>query len=209
MNIKTENWLGNEIRFVEVDGEWWAVAKDITRALELSNTTVALKSIDKENIRKVDPKLYLGSVSNVKVNIINELGIYTLVMRSNKPEAKEFQKFIYNVIKQLRKQSGLQGFEVFRMLDKEHQKQQMEILRNAYDEPHKANYIKANTLANKAVSSYYGFPKMIKKEEMTPEMLVTREKILEDAVKLLEMQEEFGLEHVSQMLYKKWQPIDK
>lgn len=63
----------------------------------------------------------------------------------------------------------------------------MEILRNAYEEPHKANYMKANTLANKATSNYYGFPKMIKKEDMTPEMLVTREKILEDAVKLLEM----------------------
>ena len=29
MNIKTESWCGYDIRFVEVDGEWWAILKDI------------------------------------------------------------------------------------------------------------------------------------------------------------------------------------
>lgn len=33
MNMKIENWLGNEIRFVEINGEWWAVGNDVTRAL--------------------------------------------------------------------------------------------------------------------------------------------------------------------------------
>lgn len=33
MKMKIENWKGHEIRFVYVDGEWWAVAKDVARAL--------------------------------------------------------------------------------------------------------------------------------------------------------------------------------
>ena len=199
--MKIENLLGNEIRFVEIGGEWWAVAPDIAKALGYRNAPDVTRFIDGEYklIRTISV-----SGQGRKTTLISEFGIYKAILNSRKPEAKEFEKWILSVIKELRKQSGLQGFEVFRMLDKEHQKQQMEILRNAYEEPRKENYIKANILANKAVSNYYGFPKMVKKEDMTPEMLVTREKILEDAVKLLEIQEQFELEHVSQMLYKKW-----
>lgn len=199
--MKTENWLGNEIRFVDVDGEWWAVAEDVAKALDYSRSRNMVRMLDDDE-KGAHNVSTLGGVQ--KVTIISETGIYECILKSKRKEAKEFKRWVKDVLKELRKQSGLEGFEVFRMLDKEHQKQQMEILRNAYDEPHKANYIKANTLANKATSNYYGFSKMIKKEDMTPEMLVTREKILEDAVKLLEMQEQFGLEHVSQMLYKKW-----
>lgn len=204
--MKTENWSDNEIRFVEINGEWWAVASDIAKALGYKKASNMTRFIDDE-YKGAHNVSTLGG--NQKVTVISEFGIYKAILNSRKPEAKEFEKWVLSVIKELRKQSGLQGFEVFRMLDKEHQKQQMEMLRNAYEEPHKKNYMKANTLANKATSNYYGFPKTIKKEDMTSEMLVTREKILEDAVKLLEMQEQFGLEHVSQMLYKKWQPINK
>ena len=33
--IRTENWCGHDIRFVEIDGEWWAILKDICDALNL------------------------------------------------------------------------------------------------------------------------------------------------------------------------------
>ena len=33
--MKTENWNGHEIRFIEIKGEWWAVLKDVCDALGL------------------------------------------------------------------------------------------------------------------------------------------------------------------------------
>lgn len=49
-------------------------------------------------------------------------GIYRLVMRSNKPEALDFQDWICDVLVELRQATGLKGFEVFRMLDKQNKR---------------------------------------------------------------------------------------
>lgn len=40
-NIRTENWCGHDIRFVEIDGEWWAILKDICDALNLRTAAIA------------------------------------------------------------------------------------------------------------------------------------------------------------------------
>lgn len=40
-NMRTENWIGYEIRFIEQDGEWWAILKDICDALHLRTAAVA------------------------------------------------------------------------------------------------------------------------------------------------------------------------
>lgn len=67
------------------------------------------------------------------------------------------------------------------------------------------DYIKANTIANKVISTRYGFQKMIKKGEMTPEMLRDRQPILEDTVNLMKAKEDFGLDiSVSEAIKKKW-----
>lgn len=39
--IRTENWCGYNIRFVEIDGEWWAILKDICDALKLRTDKIA------------------------------------------------------------------------------------------------------------------------------------------------------------------------
>lgn len=39
--MRTENWCGYNIRFVEIDGEWWAILKDICDALKLSTRDVS------------------------------------------------------------------------------------------------------------------------------------------------------------------------
>ena len=47
--MKVENWNGYEIRFVEKDGEWWAVAKDVAKALEYKLTTNMTRLLDKKD----------------------------------------------------------------------------------------------------------------------------------------------------------------
>ncbi len=89
------------------------------------------------------------------------------------------------------------------MLDKDFQKEQMKNIRNSLRSPQKVDYIKANTIANKAVSTKYGLPKMVKKEEMSEEMLMDRQLILEDTVQLIIAKEKFGLNlSVSEEVYK-------
>lgn len=96
----------------------------------------------------------------------------------------------------------MQGFEVFRALDKEHQKEMMRKLQRGLRHPVRVDFIKANTIANKAISNKHGLPKMIKKGEMTPRMLAEREPILEDTVELMKAKERFGLSlSVSERIY--------
>ena len=44
--MKTEIWNDHAIRFVSIDGEWWAVAKDVTNALAIRNNRDAIKKLD-------------------------------------------------------------------------------------------------------------------------------------------------------------------
>jgi hypothetical protein len=102
--------------------------------------------------------------------------------------------------------SGLEGFQVFRMLDTDHQNQCMEIVKQQLGiHADKKHYIKANTVANKAVSNKYGHPEMLKKEAMTPEMLRDRQPVLEEAAQLTAIKEAYGLDFsVSKAIYSKY-----
>lgn len=137
------------------------------------------------------------------MTILNEQGTYRLIMRSNKPEAEEFQDFVYDTLKKLREHSGLEGFEIFRMLDKEHQKEMMRTLSRNLKRPVQIDFIKANTIANKAVSTRHGYPKLVKKNDMTPEMLLEREGILTDTVELMSVKDRYGIDFsVSEAVYR-------
>lgn len=189
---KLEQWNGHSIRFVEHNGEWWAVAKDITSALGLKNNSRAISTL-----KGVTKSYTLTNGGNQQVTIIDEKAIYKLVFKSRKKEAEEFQDWVFEIIKQLRQQSGLEGFQAFRMLDKQHQKNAMTLLSNGLQEANKEakpkDMIKANTIANKAISNKYGYPKMVKKSEMTEPMLRDREQVLDETVELMLVKERYGL----------------
>lgn len=209
MNIKTENWNGHEIRFVEVEpSEWWAVAGDVAKSLGYSHTPTMVRRLDEDekstvSIRHIRSKN--GVKQTRKVSIISEIGIYEAIFGSELKEAKSFKKWVKEVIKELRQQSGLEGFQIFRMLDKEHQKETMSKLSQSLKQPKRINFIKANVIANKAVSTKYGYEKMIKKKDMTPDMLLERQPILDDTVNLMSVVDRFDLDlSVSEKVYKKY-----
>lgn len=88
------------------EGEPWFVAKDVCDILELGNTTNALRALDE------DEKTNFTNC-NVAQNggraplIISEPGLYKLVMRSRKPEAKEFQRWVtHEVLPSIRRTGG-------------------------------------------------------------------------------------------------------
>lgn len=203
MNIRVENWFGHEIRFVEINpSDWWAVLKDVTDALGLTTKKVNQR-LDNEVLSTHHVPDSLERLQEML--IVNEYGIYDTVFESRKKEAKEFKRWIYELLRTLRQSSGLEGFQVFRMLDKEHQREAMERLKSGLSHPISVDYIKANTIANKAISSLFGYSKMIKKDEMTPNMLIERQSILDNTVDLMAVSEKFGLNlSISKTVYEKY-----
>lgn len=197
-----------EIRFIEKDGEYWAIASDIAKVLGFRDANTAVRVLP-EHVRGT---LKVRTTSDKKkarkyqdYTVVNEKGIYRLVMRSNKPEALDFQDWICDVLVELRQSTGLKGYEAFRMLDKQKQKEAMAIIQKAYKSDKPINYIKANSIANKAVSTAFGYSKMIGKDDMTTEMLEVRQLILDDVVKLTGSKNQFNLDiKVSKTIYDKY-----
>ena len=197
--MKRESWAGHPIRFVERSGEWWAVAQDVCEALGLRYVTKAMKSlknVQQYNVCDLNNSQVTSRARDTQaMNIIGEKDIYRLIFKSRKPEAEAFQDWVYETIRELRKASGLEGYETFKLLDKEHQKEAMKKLHDsiaASREPVKVDYIKANTIANKAVCNRHGIPKMVGKAAMSAEMLKERERVLEDVITLMELNERYG-----------------
>lgn len=202
---KIEQWNGHSIRFVEHNGEWWAVLADIAKALELEQRFIKRRLAD-DVFSKHPITDSLGRQQEML--IVNEFGIYETIFSSRKPEAKAFKVWVFEIIKQLRQQSGLEEFQAFRMLDKQHQKNAMTLLSNGLQEVNKEakpkDMMKANTIANKAISNKYGYPKMVKKSEMTKPMLRDREQVLDETVELMLVKERYGLNFsVANAIYNK------
>lgn len=141
-----------EIRFIEKDGEYWAVAGDVAKALGYSLTPHMLRMIDKEDVTTH----IVDSTSNSKfarktqkVNIISEYGIYEAIWNSRRDEAQAFKKWVKKVIKELRQAIGLKQYEAFRMLDKEKQKEAMDNLKNGIEAISKKIIAKLKQLVTK------------------------------------------------------------
>ena len=204
--MKIENWNGYDIRFVDHNGEWWAVLADICKPLGLLAKKVnqRISGLDGVVLSKYPIPDRSGRTQDML--IVNEIGVYETIFASRKSEAKAFRLWVFNVIKYLREQTGLEGFEVFRMMDKEHQKQAMTRLHDGLSQPMTVDYIKANMIANKAVSNKYGYPKLVKKDDMTPQMMKDREPIVDEAVNLMITKERYGLNFsVSDAIYNRLQ----
>lgn len=87
-----------EVRVLEVNNEPWFVATDICKSLELSNPTVAVNRLDEDE----RSKLNLGRQG--EANVVNEYGLYNLILSSRKKSAKEFKRWItHEVIPTIRK----------------------------------------------------------------------------------------------------------
>ena len=198
MQLRVEKWNGFPIRFVEVNGEWLAITADVSKALDYVSTERLLRRIPKKyQVKKLVPRNGVSGQGRVFV-LLKEIGIYQAVFGSHKPEAENFKDWVFKTIQQLRKQAGLKEYEAFKMLDTRIQKQAMQRL----DANNEVDYIKANTITNKAVANKYGLPKMISKEQMTQEMKHDRPTILNDVVDLMNVKRRFGLDiSVSKTIY--------
>ena len=154
--IRTENWCGYDIRFIEINGEWWAILKDICDALKLRTDGIAqrlspdmlervkievsnpssnvdryehkeVKSINRDMIGK-DIGRHPGENKTRWMLAVNELGIYEALFASRRLEARKFRMWAGTVMQKLRSRVGLEGYEVMRMTDSDIQDEIDDIL---------------------------------------------------------------------------------
>lgn len=119
-NMRTETWCGHIIRFVEINGEWWAILKDVCDALHLNIFKVS-QQLDPNMMERVSIEVSNTSGDNITRSVlaINELGIYETLFSSECLEARKFRRWSASVIQKLRSRIGLAGYEVMRMTDKD------------------------------------------------------------------------------------------
>ena len=92
-NLQTWSYENSEIRTVEKDGEPWFVGKDVAGVLGYSNTRDALaKHVDDEDKNTV--VIRDGIQGNPNTIVINESGLYSLVLSSKLPNAKKFKRWV-------------------------------------------------------------------------------------------------------------------
>ena len=162
-NFRTETWCGHDIRFVEIDGEWWAILKDICDALNLRTAGIAQR-LDPNMLERVAvdsvskrPTSYKNQTSfeTTSENVVrtqhmlavNEIGIYEALFASRRLEARKFRMWAGTVMQKLRKNVGLEGYEVMRMTEPDIQKEIDWILDSLYWDEEKGCVMQSVTVA--------------------------------------------------------------
>lgn len=104
-NISVFNFNQNEIRTVlKDDGEIWFVASDVATVLDYSVASAMIRHLD-EDEKGVSIVHTLGGEQ--EVSVISESGLYSATLKSRKPEAKQFKKWITSeVLPSIRKNGG-------------------------------------------------------------------------------------------------------
>lgn len=98
---KLFNYKENPIRTVVSEGNIWFIAKDVCDVLAIGNTSMALRRLD-EDEKGVNTIETLGGVQSMTT--INEAGLYSLILSSRKPEAKQFRRWVtHEVLPSIRK----------------------------------------------------------------------------------------------------------
>lgn len=106
--LQVLNYHDKEIRTVEKDGEIWWVLKDVCNALGITDHKSVKRRLDDDE-RGVYPTPTPGGTQNMA--IVNEPGLYNVILQSAKPEAKDFKRWvIHEVLPSIRK-SGAYALE--------------------------------------------------------------------------------------------------
>ena len=94
--ITSWNYESSEIRTIQKDGEPWFVLADVCKVLELSSPHKVADRLENDERNQIPVTDSLGRYQNTA--IINESGLYTVILRSDKPQAKPFRKWVTSVV---------------------------------------------------------------------------------------------------------------
>lgn len=194
INIKNDEAVTTSLQVAEVfDKRHDVVLRKINKILEENHSTQNCGQCFKRSWYK-DPS---GKTNTMYY--INRDGFVFLVMGFTGKKANEWKWKYIEAFNQM------EQYINFRKADAQIQKNSMQFLHDNLQMPTKKDYMKANTIANKCVSTMYGYQKMVKKSDMTLEMLQQREPVLKDTVELMAVNEKYQLDvPVSDSIYKRY-----
>jgi prophage antirepressor-like protein len=89
--IQSLNFENSTVRTINRDGEMWWVLKDVCDVLELSDVSMTAKRLDED---ERDTSLICTLGGQQEMTIISESGLYNVILRSDKPKAKPFRKWV-------------------------------------------------------------------------------------------------------------------
>ena len=91
-DIQIFNYNGKNVRTVEKDGEPWFVLKDVCEVLGIAAHKVTARRLDADEVCQTPLTDSMGRSQSTCV--INESGLYNVILRSDKPEAKPFRRWV-------------------------------------------------------------------------------------------------------------------
>ena len=90
--LQNFNFSGQDVRIITINDEPWFVGKDVADILGYSNSRKALSDHVDDEDKGVTKSDTLGG--NQNITVINESGLYSLILKSKKPEAKLFKRWV-------------------------------------------------------------------------------------------------------------------
>ena len=91
-NIQIFNYNSVEVRTIQNDGEPWFVLRDVCNVLGLGTPARVAERLDPDEVSQTHITDSMGRQQ--EMTIINESGLYNVILRSDKPEAKPFRKWV-------------------------------------------------------------------------------------------------------------------
>lgn len=91
-DIQIFNYSGNEVRTIQKDGEPWFVLRDVCAVLGISHVKDTADRLENDEVGQTEVIDSIGRTQTT--TIINESGLYNVILRSDKPEAKPFRKWV-------------------------------------------------------------------------------------------------------------------
>lgn len=92
--IQVWKYESSEVRTVQVNGEPWFVLKDVCKILEIINHKSLLNRLSEDEVGRFDLPHPQSPDKSIEMLCINESGLYTVILRSDKPQAKPFRKWV-------------------------------------------------------------------------------------------------------------------
>lgn len=100
--LQVFDYQDKEVRTVQIDGETWFVLKDVCAAIGIRDHATVSKRLDGDEVGQTQVIDAMGRLQ--ETTVVNESGLYSVILRSDKPEAKPFRKWVTSeVLPALRK----------------------------------------------------------------------------------------------------------
>lgn len=93
-NLTTWNYNNSEVRTVTINNEPWWVLKDVCNILEIKNHKEIPNRLEADEVGRFDLPHPQNNEKALEMVCINESGLYSVILRSDKPQAKPFRKWV-------------------------------------------------------------------------------------------------------------------